>query len=438
MSRIGKKRILLVNPWIYDFAAYDLWAQPLGLLYAGGMLREAGCETSYIDCLNSDHPGMNIKAPRVRPGGHHKFYRTVLEKPEVFAEFPRRYARYGISPEVFEDELAKIPEPNAILVTCIMTYWYPGAFKAIRKLKDRFPEVPLVLGGIYATLCSEHAGAFSKADIVLPGPACRHLPGCMEKLLGINLPRGCDIDKMPPPCLDLIPNPTYAPVLASTGCPFECSYCAAPIISGKFHARDTGSVISETARWRDELEVRDFAFYDDALLAGGTRLLKRLPELGVRFHCPNALHARWIDSTVAGLLKEGGFQTIRIGLETSDPERIRASGGKVEREEFRAAVENLLTAGYRTDEVGAYVLCGLPKQEAREVWQTIDFARNCGSKPVLAEYSPIPGTAMWKDAVSASRYPLESEPLTHNSTLLPCQWDGLTGKDYRELKDACR
>jgi len=32
----GEKRILLINPWIYDFAAYDLWVKPLGLLSLGG------------------------------------------------------------------------------------------------------------------------------------------------------------------------------------------------------------------------------------------------------------------------------------------------------------------------------------------------------------------------------------------------------------------
>jgi len=26
------KNILLINPWIYDFAAYDFWMKPLGLL----------------------------------------------------------------------------------------------------------------------------------------------------------------------------------------------------------------------------------------------------------------------------------------------------------------------------------------------------------------------------------------------------------------------
>jgi hypothetical protein len=35
-------RALLVNPWICDFATYDLWAKPLGLLQIAAYLRRAG------------------------------------------------------------------------------------------------------------------------------------------------------------------------------------------------------------------------------------------------------------------------------------------------------------------------------------------------------------------------------------------------------------
>ena len=33
-----KRRILLVNPPIYDFAAYDFWLKPYGLLRVAGLL----------------------------------------------------------------------------------------------------------------------------------------------------------------------------------------------------------------------------------------------------------------------------------------------------------------------------------------------------------------------------------------------------------------
>jgi hypothetical protein len=47
-----KPNILLINPWIYDFAAHDLWSKPLGLLMLAGLLRAQGYNLSLLDCLD--------------------------------------------------------------------------------------------------------------------------------------------------------------------------------------------------------------------------------------------------------------------------------------------------------------------------------------------------------------------------------------------------
>jgi hypothetical protein len=53
------KNILLVNPWIYDFTAYDFWVRPLGLLVMGAVLRQGmGCRLRLLDCLDRHHPGL--------------------------------------------------------------------------------------------------------------------------------------------------------------------------------------------------------------------------------------------------------------------------------------------------------------------------------------------------------------------------------------------
>jgi len=46
------RRLLLINPWIADFAAFDLWAKSLGLLYVGKFLIEYGYEIDLIDLLD--------------------------------------------------------------------------------------------------------------------------------------------------------------------------------------------------------------------------------------------------------------------------------------------------------------------------------------------------------------------------------------------------
>ena len=45
------KKILLVNPWIYDFSAYDFGIKPVGLLRIGEFLRRKGAKVDLVDCL---------------------------------------------------------------------------------------------------------------------------------------------------------------------------------------------------------------------------------------------------------------------------------------------------------------------------------------------------------------------------------------------------
>jgi len=58
------KNVLLINPWIYDFAAYDFWLKPLGLLYLGGLLRANHHHISCIDCLDPYNSLMLQKAAK--------------------------------------------------------------------------------------------------------------------------------------------------------------------------------------------------------------------------------------------------------------------------------------------------------------------------------------------------------------------------------------
>ena len=48
--------VLCINPWIYDFTAYDLWTKPLGLLYIAAFLRQRGVRVEVIDCLDKWQP----------------------------------------------------------------------------------------------------------------------------------------------------------------------------------------------------------------------------------------------------------------------------------------------------------------------------------------------------------------------------------------------
>ncbi|MGO8762847.1 MAG: B12-binding domain-containing radical SAM protein [Desulfobaccales bacterium] len=428
--------LLLINPWIYDFAAYDFFARPLGLLSLAGWLRAGGYAVHFLDCLGAPHA-------RTGPFGTGRYPKEILPPPAGLKGITRRYGRYGISEAAFRERLARVPAPAAILVTSLMTYWHPGVAAAIGLAREHFPEAPVILGGIYASLCPEHARKYSGADRVVAGPGEAVIAGILEEVAGVspggaNFPDSEDLDALPYPALDLLDHPSYIPILTSRGCPLECAYCASRQLQPAYRRRQPRAAAAELIYWQDHLGLADAAFYDDALLvAAEDHLLVILEELArrgrtFRFHTPNGLHARLITREVAGWLKRANFATLRLGVETTALGEARLDA-KLEAGELEAALAYLREAGFAPEAIGVYLLMGLPDQAEAEVEASIRRVKELGATPVLAQYSPIPGTALWPMALATSRYDLSADPLFQNNSLFPC-WPEFSWDRYTRLK----
>jgi radical SAM superfamily enzyme YgiQ (UPF0313 family) len=440
------KSILLINPWIYDFAAYDFWIKPIGLLYIASILRNNGYDVQFLDCLNSAHTDLigdtNITIPRKRYAGHGKFPKETVPRPHPLKDISRNYNRYGISPRIFMNELEYRRKPDLIFITSMMTYWYPGVHEAIRIVKKVMPDVPVVLGGNYVTLCRDHASSLG-ADVTISGEGERQLLPLLKALLGDNpsdIPDYNHLDSYPYPAFDLLSLKDQIPILTSRGCPYRCTYCASHLIFDGFRRRDPIRVVDEISFWITSYGTRHFSFYDDALLVNPDELaipmlmeiIKR--QLPCQFHCPNGLHLSEITAHMSKLIFQAGFKTIRFGFETSNEILQLKTGNKVTNEQLREAVTHLTHAGYQPRDIGIYILCGLPGQTAEDVRESIEYVKSCGARPIITEYSPIPGTSLWDTSVKASPYDLVGEPLFHNNSLLPCQSEKLTFSMYQELK----
>lgn len=431
--------IILINPWIYDFAAYDLWSKPLGLLYLAGYLRNKNIPVHVIDCMDPNDSEMkkdrSAKMPVRRRYGTGKYYREEAVKPEVLKHIDRTYSRYGISPDVFKKRLKNIKEPSAILVTSLMTYWYPGVVEAINIAKKIHPDVPVILGGIYARLCRDHAERSSGADYIAYDVTMDNIKPLSDILYkaGITGYEKNDASTFYP-AFDTYDSMDYICLLTSTGCPYKCKYCASNFLYPSFSRRDPEEVVREIEYWYRRFGIHDFAFYDDALLVDSkghiVKILEKVKqkELRARFHTPNAIHVKEITYDIATLLHSSGFKTIRLGLETSDFNMHDELDNKLSEGDFERAVKNLIRVGYSRKDIGAYILMGLPGQSVESVSETISFADGTGAIPYLAEYSPLPGTPLWEAAVKSSEYDIKNDPIFHNNTLLPC-WD--EGKRHR-------
>jgi len=434
-----RPHILLINPWIHDFAAYDFWAKPMGLLEIASLLRHHGISISLIDCLDRFHPSAPKSKPKARHG-RGPYLKTRISKPPGLDDVPRYYSRYGIKPQWFATDLRNLAPPDMVLITSLMTYWYPGVQETIKHIRSVWPQVPIVLGGIYARLCPDHARHHSGADHVVLEPAEKSLISLMRKFCGVSLKPAVDpdnLDSYPYPALDLQSQIGYVPLLTSRGCPFNCAYCASRILEPRHIQRSPDSVVEEVKFWHKKYGQRDFVLYDDAFLVNTGQhsipILEKIISAGlnVRFHTPNAIHIRGLTAQTAMLMRRAGFETLRLGLETVDFDHRLEMDKKVSEMEFEQAVRHLKHAGFEKKQVGAYLLAGLPDQDFTTIEHSINVVKRLGITPVIAHYTPIPQTALWPRAVAASRYDLESDPIFTNNAIMPCRkdpfvWDTLT------------
>jgi radical SAM superfamily enzyme YgiQ (UPF0313 family) len=435
--------ILLVNPWIHDFAAYDFWAKPFGLLQIAAILRSHGFKVSYIDCLDRFHPKAFNKTDPGARYGRGPYLKTHIAPPSGLLDIKRNFSRYGIKPSWFESDLNATCRPDLVLVTSLMTYWYPGVHETIAIIKDILPTTPLMLGGIYATLCREHAEQHSGANLVASGATEKDILKLVADLTGWYAIPAFDPenpDTFPFPAFDLQQKITYIPLLTSRGCPFDCAYCASKTLYPGYQSRRPEAVVSEIEYWHSKFGVKDFAFYDDALLVNAEThaipILEKIISLRlpIRFHTPNAVHIRGITRKTARLMHEAGFKTLRLGLETYRDSARENLDGKTTVAEFNRAVTYLRDAGFSKDEVGAYLLVGLPGQDRLELENAIQMVGQSGVSPILAHYTPIPHTRLWPQAVAFSRYDLTADPIFANNAISPCQKTLFSWEDMSKLK----
>ena len=136
-----------------------------------------------------------------------------------------------------------------------MTYWYPGVQEVIDDVRKFQPQAKIILGGVYATLCSRHATTLGADQVA----------------------QGSDLAQLGLPMSDGLPywegiNAEIGVVKITEGCPFRCTYCSVPVVQPNFVARPIDECLEEV-RHLVRMGARHIAFYDDALLFKPDRIL---------------------------------------------------------------------------------------------------------------------------------------------------------------------
>jgi radical SAM superfamily enzyme YgiQ (UPF0313 family) len=215
-------------------------------------------------------------------------------------------------------------------------------------------SVPVVFGGIQATLIPEKVISHSFIDFVVVGEgeyAFLELVNTLEnerrehKIQNIwhkkngnissSPPREliADLDSLPFPDKSLFPPARYYSVITGRGCLGECTYCCSPYLKkiykdkGKFlRRRSPGNVITELEAAKERYNIRRIIFEDDLFVYNKDWLSEFVREYRNRISLPCVVcgHPSFIDEEMASYLDQISCCLVEIGVQSLN-ENIRRS-----------------------------------------------------------------------------------------------------------------
>jgi hypothetical protein len=373
--------ILGINPFFDDFYCYhDYKYQPIGILSVLATLRSAGYDVAFLDALTKR--------------------RQQTRKPKELANTEGGYYRYGLGDKAYKAALMEYPSPQVILMTSSMTFRWHSVRDCIALTKEVFPDVPVVLGGIYPTLAYEHAKKHSGADFVIQGPGEAKALSLVNELTGNQrrMP-----EALPFWAFELLPpeKRNFAMLLTSYGCTRNCAHCASRLIYGGYKRRYIDEVIAEIDDRYHRHSVRDFHLYDDDLLEDSQNhfevwaqeAIRRFPK--ARFHLPNALLIDQLTLRNAELMKELKVKPVVLGVDAVNEAELLGRWW-ISYSAIRDTVSLLEQAGFKRYDIKIYVHVSHPAQTLKSLLETIRFLLTLGVRPALNRFTPIPGTRLFE------------------------------------------
>ncbi|MFO0584000.1 MAG: radical SAM protein [Anaeromyxobacter sp.] len=299
-----------------------------------------------------------------------------------------------------DDRMEEIPydAPTDLVAISVETYTARRAYQIASAYRRR--GVPVVMGGFHAMLQPEEVARYAdsavvgEAELLWPRVVDDWRHGRGERVYrAASRPalRGVRPDRT------LYRGRRYLPiglVESGRGCPYHCEFCAVQSAYGQSRtARPVDEVVADVAAaWAE----RPLVFLVDdnvtADLAGSRELLDGLATVRAPWISQCSIHAA-LDEDLVARMARSGCQGVLVGLETTDPEVLRAmgktfnGGDRVARalanlRRHRIAVYGTFVAGYEQDGPDAFA-------------PSLALAKESGMfLAAFAHLTPFPGTPL--------------------------------------------
>jgi radical SAM superfamily enzyme YgiQ (UPF0313 family) len=326
------------------------------------------------------------------------------------------------------DRIAQHGAPDIVGLSCL-TNNFTASVEVAGLLKQRHPEIRIVLGGAHPSVDPQAAAACPGVDAVvygegeitflelvrraarsewadgLEGTACR----CGDAIV-VHPPRALieDLDTLPTPARSLMElekyglrtddgEPVYT-LITSRGCPYACTYCYKGVFGKKYRTRSAAGVLEEIGELVTDHGARHLYFGDDIFMLDATRV-REICE-GLLGHDLSWSCLARVDSVtpeLLALMKRAGCSKIHYGIESAVPEILERIRKKIDLAAVERAVLWTREAGIRSK---GYFMAGLPGDTEETLARTLGFARRLPLDEVMFSLAtPFPGTALWKEHV---------------------------------------
>jgi len=310
-----------------------------------------------------------------------------------------------------------LPRPDLVGITAF-TSQANRAYELAGEFRSR--SVPVVMGGIHATMCLEEAA--EHVDSVVTGEAESVWAQVLEDvqqgvLKPLYIGGHVNMEDVPLARNELLTSGyAFGSIQTTRGCPLDCSFCSVSAFNGnRYRQRPIEKVVEEFRTIQEKLVL----IVDDNLIGTSAKHTARAKDL-FRAMIRAKLGKKWIcqvtinvadDEELLMLAAKAGCKGVFIGFESPTKEGLLEVGKKFnirKDRDFKAAVRRIQRHNILA--VGSFIM-GLDTDEWGIGKQIADTAKDFGLDLLNVLFlTPLPGTRLWDKMRSQGRIIADSFP----------------------------